>query len=223
MKSKNQPLSDQDAVKLIVDAFKTIVHYHSILEIKELIKTINPGKTENNFEKKYPKITFTISNEEIQSLKNLQVIEDDYSLNHELGTTITDPLTKLLYAISWKNGDLKKMKHIVKGIANTVDENEQDDAMVFYHFGKHLTRQAGHPIIDQHVLRAFEMYQNISNEILFDRIRRNDKCDNKELIFAYKDWWLQTIEPKIKGNIEHGYQIDKLLFTVGKRIKYRKI
>jgi hypothetical protein len=55
--------------------------------------------------------------------------------------------------MAWKNNDLKKLKHIIEGIK---DENEyKKTGIVFYQFGKHL-RNIGEPIIDQHVLRAFQ-------------------------------------------------------------------
>jgi hypothetical protein len=63
------------------------------------------------------------------------------------------PLTKLLYAVLWKNGDLAKVKHVVKGILDKRDES--DNSIIFYQFGRHLSEKKSEPIVDQHVLRAF--------------------------------------------------------------------
>lgn len=222
-KNNNPVLSDQEALKLILDAFRMIVDYHSIMEIKQFAKDANGKKADKNWVKKHPRITFSITKEEIQSLKRIDIIKDDFNLSEELGSVITDPLNKLLYAFIWKNGDLRKLKHLIKGIANTVDDNEQGEALEYYHLGKHLTHETGQPLIDQHVLRAFELFQlRDKKPEAIDRIRHNDKCEDIELISAYKAWWLKTVDPKIKGNMEHSYQIEKLLYEVGKRVKKGK-
>jgi hypothetical protein len=53
----------------------------------------------------------------------------------------------------WKNGDLKKLKHIANGIADAKETSDNyNDAPVFYQFGKYLTDKENHPIIDQHVI-----------------------------------------------------------------------
>ena len=41
-------------------------------------------------------------------------------------------LTKLLYSIIWKNGDLGKEKHIIEGVLNFNKIDEK--GLVFYHF-----------------------------------------------------------------------------------------
>ena len=76
---------------------------------------------------------------------------------------------KLLYSIIWKNGDLLKVKHIIQGILESEIENvdnndkefvEKQDSLVFYQFGKYLTKKNNEPIIDQHVVRAFAVSRN---------------------------------------------------------------
>lgn len=214
-------LTDSEAFDLVKKVFEQIEKFHSIEEITLLIRNVTGEKKFNNEEEKYPQITFSISKEEIKSIISSGKVKENYSLNQELGSTIIDPITKLLYALAWKNGDLKKLKHIIKGIADSAEEeNDQDDALVFYHFGKHLTRQTGQPIIDQHVLRSFELFKNKSSSP--EKIRLNDKCTDKNLIAAYKKWWVEVVEKKINGNFDMAYKIDKLLFAVGKKIKLSK-
>ena len=64
------------------------------------------------------------------------------------------PTEKLLYAALWKNGDLLKITHIIRGIQG--DDTAESSAMTFYYFGKFLANPAKSPIIDQHVIRAYK-------------------------------------------------------------------
>jgi hypothetical protein len=70
-----------------------------------------------------------------------KTISDLEEFVKNISSRLNDPLTKLLYATLWKNGDLKKIKHIIKGIRDGDTENDQqEDALFFYHFGKYLTK-----------------------------------------------------------------------------------
>ena len=87
------------------------------------------------------------------------------SINDENDIVIrsdANPLEKLLYAIVWKNGDLLKLRHVIHGIVDSDVGRKGKNGVVFYQFGKHLSK-LGKPIIDQHVLRAFAVYDAIVN------------------------------------------------------------
>ena len=152
------------------------------------------------FEKKYPKIEFAISEDE---LKHIGFDKDE---NLRLSDfKITSPLEKLFYAVLWKNGDLPKLKHVVKGIIGIEPENER---IVFHQFGKHLGN-ADEPIIDQHVLRAVREYIQLEKET------------DSEILNEYKKW-RNKIPVNAKDQAEVFYLIDKVLFLLGKNLKRTK-
>ncbi|MBI2418801.1 MAG: hypothetical protein HYV28_13055 [Ignavibacteriales bacterium] len=92
----------------------------------------------------YPSIEFSISTNEIEQLVKDELLNGtDFSFSRDITSKIKDPLAKLLYAAVWKNGDTVKIKHIVKGIIDVGDKNENySKALVFYQFGRYLTNTA---------------------------------------------------------------------------------
>jgi hypothetical protein len=171
--------------------------------------------------KKYPKIWYTISSEEIQNLIEKGILSKDFFLT-EQATKDMDTLSKLLYAVIWKNGDLRKIKHIVQGIINTDEVIEAEgNAIVFRQFGNFLN-QTGEPIIDQHVIRAFALYR--AKPESFDRIRSIGILNKKHqpYVVEYKEWLKNGIRGELKSQADYTYHIDQLLFAVGKAMKKRK-
>jgi XTP/dITP diphosphohydrolase len=194
---------------------------NSILDNEDLLKRNNVG-----FEI-YPKLEFEISVEDIKSLISSGVIDQtNHNLNLNISSGLKDPLTKLLYAIIWKNGDLKKIKHIINGILESEDtEKNQDGAVVFYQFGKHLANSQSNPIIDQHVIRAFSIYK-VNNLEEVESFRKLNLLDKKHtnIISEYKDWIMQgkNISSHLKLQKDYTYYIDKILFAAGKAVKIQK-
>jgi hypothetical protein len=198
--------------KLVDEIFVEIEKAKTIDNLKEILKKFDDKYLMS--EKKYPKIEFSIDKEELKNLSDFELEKDDTIL---LNSNIQDNiLAKLLYALAWKNGDLVKLQHIIKGIKN-VDEvlDDKNDGLVFYQFGKYLTKKNNEPIIDQHVLRAFAVYKETSIE----KICNHQKMElinksNKFLISEYKTWL-----SKLKNESGSVYYIDKILFALGKTIK----
>jgi hypothetical protein len=119
----------------------------------------------------------------------------------------------------------KKIKHIIKGILGSENNsNDQDNALVFYQFGKYLTKIPGQPIIDQHVIRAYSIYCLTDSENV-ETLRKLETVDktHKPIIKEYKNWLTSdNITIELKKEKEYTYHIDKLLFATGKTIKFRK-
>lgn len=121
----------------------------------------------------------------------------------------------------------KKIKHIIQGIKD-VDKSDsnKNDGLVFYQFGKYLTKKEGQPIIDQHVLRAYKVYQtdsNNDNEISNSRLLATIGKWEINLINDYKNWLKSNeISIELKNEKDCAYHIDKILFAVGKKIKLKK-
>ncbi len=174
----------------------------------------------------YPKIDFQIRNNEILSLVESGLLDENLNFSTSASSRLADPITKLLYAIAWKNGDLKKLKHIARGVIDESDDTlDQNDALVFYQFGKYLTGDRHQPIIDQHVLRAFGVYQaNLNDQDPADYLSlKTVTRKHKALIQMYKQW-LQSedIMEELRTIDGYTYHIDKILFAAGKAMKNQK-
>lgn len=194
--------------------------------ISDLEKILDKRGVENKYRIKtndYPRIEFKITIEEIQNIENETFIIDNI-FNHDKIAQNDNTIVKLLYAMAWKNGDLKKIRHIIQGIKD-VDEtsSEKNDGLVFYQFGQYLTKKKGEPIIDQHVLRAFKVYRTDLNNICEINKSRNLTIigkNEKALIIDYKNWLIsEAISDELKKVTDYACHIDKILFAVGKKIK----
>ncbi|MCU4177310.1 hypothetical protein [Carboxylicivirga sp. N1Y90] len=217
-------MTDTNFKAFIDTVFNEIKIAKSIGELK--------GIEERTFEPKYqmdvdayPKIEFSIKSEEIADLQKQGILNADYTLSNTLTKDLNHPLSKLLYALAWKNGDLKKLKHIAKGIAE-IDKTDagQDEALVFYQFGRHLTKTDGQPIIDQHVIRAFAVYQLEEENDMEPYLKLSViTAKHKPMIKSYINW-LQSYElsSELKAQKDYSYYIDRILFAAGRMIKQRK-
>ena len=87
-----------------------------------------------------------------------------------------------------------------------------------------LTKQKNQPIIDQHVLRTFAIYQfNDPDEI--SKIRQLGVITKKEkkLIKNYINWMKSdSLNEQLKKEKEYSYYIDKILFATGRLTKKSK-
>ena len=195
--------------------------------IEDLISIEEKEFSESKFKmevKSYPKIEFKITPKEIRILVSNGILNKDFSFQDNITSKITEPLTKLLYSLAWKNGDLKKLKHIAKGVSEiTSNENDQKTALVFYQFGKYLTK-TGQPIIDQHVIRAFSISKleepySIEKFRKLSTITKNEKSNIREYIK-----WLSSgeLSNELKSKEDYCYYIDKILFATGRKTKLKK-
>ena len=220
----------KDEVREIVrDVFNKIKKAESIGDLIKIEDDLKDFKKLNSQD--YPQIAFSLTNEEIEGLKSRGILgldDDGYlSFKNNISEKIVDPLTKLLYVLAWKNGDLKKIKHIVKGVLEADKGNDdQKEALVFYQFGKYLTKN-GQPIIDQHVIRAFSVYKAEEEKEQEEWRGFDGQMGSKDKIKIYKDQiskyidWLVSGELKEELRLEkdYTYYIDRILFATGKAIK----
>lgn len=215
------PLSDSEVQKYVKGKFTLIEEATTIenlisIEKKSTLK----GKTVDY--EKYPKINFTINSLEIRELRDKGILDENYGMVTGAIDKIQDPLTKLFYSVLWKNGDLIKLKHIVKGIVDASSDSQlPDDAIVFYQFGKYLTGKVGEPIIDQHILRAFALYKTTDvKEVKRWRQFELVKKDHHTLIKDYIVWLHSVaISDELKSIEDYTYYIDRVLFALGKYAK----
>lgn len=215
-------MTDEQALKLTKDIFELIKKSKTISDLEAIPDKLQiPTKNRMN-SSNYPKIEFKIDPGEIQSLLDNKILDNELNITTDITSRLTDPLTKLLYALSWKNGDLRKIKHIIRGILECEKEDgDQNEALVFYQFGKYLTKTHGQPIIDQHVIRAFAIYKLDDMNQIKD-LRRIAIIDKRytSIIKQYKIWLnSDELTPELKNEPDYTYHIDKLLFATGKTIK----
>lgn len=203
-----------DAVKL---AFEKLLAAKTIADVEGILDDLKIDNKYRMDDSVYPQLQFNITKQEIVELKEKGEITKDNLL-----ADISDgePLTKLLYSVLWKNGDLKKVKHIIEGILSE-QQDERENGLVFYQFGKYLTKSPGEPIIDQHVLRAFGVYKSNGDKEKIDRFKHLSLITKKEkeLIDQYKLWLRTALTKELRGNDNYSYHVDKVLFAVGKSIK----
>ena len=130
-------MTNQEALKLTRQVFNLIKKSKTISDLENIPDKLKiPIK--NRISINDPKIEFSIKKSEIQNLIDNKIVDNDHNFTTAIKSKLTDPVTKLLYAIAWKNGDLKKIKHIIKGILdNEKDNNAPTKALVFYQFGKY--------------------------------------------------------------------------------------
>lgn len=201
----------------IQDVFRKIEQAKNVALLKAILKDsslVNQYPLE-----KYPRLPLYITNEDLEKLKTKSFLIGD-SLAETISERIEDPLAKILYALAWKNGDLQKIKHIVNGISNTSNEiYAATDAIVFKQFGLHLANKQEEPIIDQHILRAFALYQN-TNLSLETKIRKQTIFKNWSLVEAYK-LWLNKLPIEVRKHPDGFYLIDQLLFSLRKYVKLK--
>jgi hypothetical protein len=169
----------------------------------------------------YPKLEFKISREELSRFVRYDPNEKIYEV---MLNSNSDPLVRLLYAVLWKNRDVKKINHVIQGIMNAEDA-EKDDGLVFYQFGKFLSSST-EPIIDQHVIRAFGIYKSRNNQkdldyyVSLNTLSRRDK----PIIGEYKKWLEKDLSESLRQQNEYRFKVDKILYGLGKYAKdqYRK-
>jgi hypothetical protein len=218
-------MTDEQAKIFTNDIFELIKNSKTIFDLESIPDKLEiPTKNRMNVDG-YPKIEFSINQKKIQTLIDNKIIDNDLNFTTDITSKLTDPLSKLLYATSWKNGDLKKVKHIIKGILESENKSsDQDEALVFYQFGKYLTKVVGQPIIDQHVIRAYAIYCS-TDTVEFEKLRKIETLDktHKTIINEYKTWLTSdNLKQELRAEKDYTYYIDKLLFATGKTIKFRK-
>lgn len=159
---------------------------------------------------RYHQLNLNITKEQVQAYISSGFFRADGSID-ETKLEQESAAIKLLYAFLWKQGDLQKVKYIVQGVTN--HEPVPESGMVLYYFGKHLADKK-HPIIDQHVIRAFAMATK-KPQINEDILSKKD-IDN---IQSYIHWFQHELHSDIRDNSDCRYMVDQVLYALGKRIK----
>lgn len=206
-------------MEIIKSAFEKLLVSENIDNVNSILTDLQVDQKYQMDDQTYPHLEFKITEKEINELRREKILNDE---NLITDVSNQNTLTKLLYAVAWKNGDLKKIRHIVEGIESTNDD-DKENALVFYQFGKYLTKKPGEPIIDQHVLRAYGIFKALEekNELEVERLTKLSVVTKKEkgLIEGYKNWLKKDLHEGLRNCENYAYHVDKVLFAVGKKVK----
>ncbi|ACT96436.1 hypothetical protein [Dyadobacter fermentans] len=109
-------MSENEKISFIEMVFSHLKKAKSIQELVSIPEKCAIPKKYQLDPKTYPKIEFTLDSEDVGSLINLGFLNSELNIASDISKTLTDPLARILYALAWKNGDLKKIKHIARGM-----------------------------------------------------------------------------------------------------------
>jgi hypothetical protein len=216
-----------DAIERVKKIFSLIENASTIDELIGIQNQFTQKEIKDYFPSdKYPQLEFSLSPEEVNQLKKEKVLDSDGTISKccAKNNVLRTPLEKLLYSIIWKNGDLGKEKHITDGVLATRENKEikNEKGLVFYQFGKHL-EDKNNPIIDQHVVRAFSVYEACQSDIeQINNILKKETINAKDKdVFSRYFKWQSKHKLKASDPIEFTYYLDRLLFGLGKSIKIK--
>lgn len=214
-----------DALTRVKKIFSLIESASTIDELKAIQNQFTLKEIKDYFPSdKYPQLKFSLSSDEVNQLKKEQILDSNGSISKNCAEDnfLRTPLEKLLYSVLWKNGDLGKEKHITDGVLGIRDNQEikNEKGLVFYHFGKHLQNKTN-PIIDQHVIRAFQLYEASESDLEhIDKILKKETLSSKDkATFLRYVEWQNKHRLKDKDPIAFTYYLDRLLFGLGKSVK----
>ncbi len=219
-------MNDEEAIEKVDKCFKLILNAKSKEDIEGIFnnpffkRDKNPKCLKKPNREKYPHINFLITLQEIEELVHKGYLNNDYTLSNKLaeGNSPLSSLEKLLYSLAWKNGELKSVVRIIIGILG--HQNDKKD-VVFYYFGKALANPRK-PIIDQHVIRAYRLYErNAINGNISD-IRRQDTIDTdyQNCIDGYITWITgDFLTEELRSIPNYIKYVDDVLFALGKYVK----
>ena len=94
-------------------------------------------------------------------------------------------------------------------------------AQVFKQFGRHLADRS-EPIVDQHVLRAFELYEALENteNAKIEKIRAKVNWDKDvACIERYKVWLGEHFSERQIEDQGYVVNVDMVLFALGRAVK----
>jgi hypothetical protein len=203
----------------IKSLFAALEECNSLDSVNAFVASSNLSEQIKTFQTKYPLFDFSLTKSDINHLININVLNDDHTLNST--NFPSDPLCKLLAAVLWKNGDIKKVQHIVDGILED-SKDRSEYSLIFKQYGASLANES-EPIVDQHVLRAFEIYSiEPYSEELVEKSRQKSlfKTKDKGLLDRYRNWFKQLVSKvPVSDRAEFSNIIDKVIFIYGKGVK----
>jgi hypothetical protein len=189
-------------LKEIRNAIKT----HSIIKYAKQVQTQRDHPL-NRYLNTYPELPrFEIAVTDIAQIEELNNFPDHLLPSERQWT----PLEKFFYAVLWKDGKLKSIKLIIKGIEAALNGKDAPPSkFVYYYFGRHLTNRLEEPLVDKHTMHACHL------------ILRTKK--GREFTVAdagkYRRLFLAIRKDENLRNLEDGRLVDSLFYAFGKFAK----
>lgn len=213
-------MNNPQALKLVETTFTEILKADTVSDLKKIL-SIDPRLEKWQMDRaKYPELEFKLSAHDISTL--MTKVDENLRLHADLSAKLETPLEKLLYALAWKNGDLQKVGHIIKGATDVGSTSlSNGPGQVFRQFGRHLAGPK-EPIVDQHVLRAFELYKqpNEAPPAKVSAIRKKISWDGDVVwIECYKNWLAGQFTEDKRSEPGFVVNIDMVLFALGRAVK----
>lgn len=215
-------MNNLEALALIDITFSSVMKAETVTCLKKILDS-HPSLTDKKMDRsKYPELQMQLTTEDIRSLKD-KVLDRHLRPHADPSACLETPLEKLLYALAWKNGDLQKVGHIVKGASEAGQSIQMNNgpAQVFRQFGRHLADRS-EPIVDQHVLRAFELYEQIERQEdeKIAKIRAKINWDKDvACIERYKSWLNEHFSERQHEEQAYVVNVDMVLFALGRAVK----
>ena len=216
---KSSLMNEKKLVEVIISQIKSA---GSLGDLEEILADNYPEKYKKDKDK-YPTLPFSISEAEIDTLKDAGWIDGDNQLVVEKFDAAST-LEKLLFSLIWKNGDLRKISNIIDGIQSK--EVIPSDRITFYEFGRFLKNPKTEVIVDQHVIRAYRYMKAIEEEPSSDELSKIKKLSNlfgkhEEIVQQYKIWLRENdwVKQEIKEDPLYLGIMDDILFALGKKLK----
>jgi hypothetical protein len=212
-----QPL---EVYNRITSVFKEIEKHDNLDGLMTFVKSSELFHQVEAFYDKYPSFDFRLSPDDINNLRISGIINGSNKL--EPSKFPPDPLSKLLGALLWKNGDINKVQHIIDGILG-LSQDRSEYSLIFKQYGTSLSSDE-EPIVDQHVLRAFEIFiLEPYSEAAVEKSRKKSlfKTVDRPLLDKYRSWF-QHLLSKVPNSERGRYSdtVDKIIFIHGKAVKY---
>ncbi len=214
-------MNNLEALDLVKNIFTEILIAPDVSALRGIL-TNHPALNMWRMDRsKYPELQLELTAKDISSLM-ADKLDEGLRLHPDLSARLETPLEKLLYALAWKNGDLQKVAHIIKGAADVKSTAlTNGPGQVFRQFGRHLADRS-ESIVDQHVLRAFELYEqtNTPNAAKVKAIRKKINWDKDvACIERYKLWLNEHFRERQDSEPGLVVNIDMVLFALGRAIK----
>lgn len=216
-------MKNTEAMTLVETTFTKVLNAKTVLALKTIVDTDPLLKKKQMDRTKYPELQLELSAQDVACLADK--VDEDLRLHADLSGRLETPLEKLLYALTWKNGDLQKVGHIIKGAKDALPTSlNKGPGQVFRQFGRHLA-DSSEPIVDQHVLRAFQLYK-LHEETktpapdAVTAIRKKINWDNEVFwIEHYKTWLNEHFGERKCAEKKFVVNIDMVLFALGRAVK----
>lgn len=203
-------------MQLIKEAFMLLLKAKTRKEVGQIPDQLNIPK-KYRMESRYADLDIRIGKEEVELLLENAIINENYQL--ESIKADADVITRLLYALLWKTGDLVKLKPIISGIL--ADDRKKESGLVYQQFGRFLSGNPQEPIIDQHIIRAFGLYragEDMQKQQYYLKMTAIVKQD-LPVIDDYKNWLKNELNHSLRQEPNYTYPVDKVLFAIGKMVK----